>query len=138
MKVPLKHRAISAVLGEPQADFRSFEIKTFDYAHENPLLGEIAGHVINRYLKFREESNRFGTIYDFRFGTSNPNTAILQLHQTIDSRDDEESNGRIREVIFENTVEEFLHTAFKAIDYVHKVENAGFFGKVKILLTKDK
>jgi len=72
MKVPLKNRTISVMPDDPRDLLPPWEeIKVFDYAHEEPLLGEIAGHVFNRYLKFRKENSFDGHSYLFRLASTN-------------------------------------------------------------------
>lgn len=134
MKVPLKNRPISVVPGIP--DYTSQEeIKIFDYAHEEPLLGEIAGHVFNKYLKFRTQKTQFGTRYEFRFGPSNPNKVSLFLNQQVNEIADPQAIGGLREAVFENACEEFLYKAFEAMDKVHKMDNS-FFDRIKYVFKK--
>jgi hypothetical protein len=135
MKVPLKNRAMSVVLGVPSEYTRPEEIKVFEYAHEEPLLGEIAGHVFNRYLRFRKQQSPFGTEYDFRFGSTNPTKAILELRHVVDRHDATQSLGRIEEAVYENACEEFLYKAFEAIDKVHQLDN-NFFDRIKYVLQR--
>ena len=102
----------------------------FEYAHEEPLLGEIAGHVMNRYLRFNKSKSLGSTRYDFRFGSTNPNKAQLYLRQYIDLHDEQMSNGRLKEKVFEQACEELLFKAFEAIDAMHKLDN-NFFDRIK-------
>lgn len=130
MKVPLRNRPVSVVDDVSDRSTTYEEIKSFEYAHEEPLLGEIAGHVFNRYLQFHKRNTRWGDEYEFRFGSSNPTKASIYLRQIIDRMEDNLSRGRIREVVYEKACEELLYKAFEAIDAIHKLD-ASFFDRIK-------
>lgn len=136
MKIPLKNKPLSVVDGLPSLDAYPQEIRTFDYAHDEPLFGENRGHVFNRYLKFRKEKSALGTVeYEFRFGSTNPTKASLYLRQYIDPIDLLHSRGRVEEHVYEQACEELLYKAFEAIDKVHKLDS-NFFDRIKFVFKK--
>jgi len=134
MKVPLRNRPISSVVdGLPDDTTPFHEIKIFDYAHDEPLLGEIAGHVFNRHLRFRKEKTALGRVeYEFRLGSTNPTKAALYLRQYVEPVDLIHSHGGVEEAVYESACEELLFKALEAIDKVHKLDN-NFFDRLKFV-----
>lgn len=124
MKVPLKARDASYIevgpVGIPDYTER---IKIYDYAHEDVLLGEVAGHVFNRYLRFNKSKDWNGEHFEFRLGGSHPYKAILQLHTTLSLAESEKAPQSLRIALYEDVVEELLHKAFEAIDFKHNIEH---------------
>lgn len=127
MKIPKKQDIEIGSFCDPlNTGVPSFEV--WDYSHNNRLFGEIAGHVFNRYLKLREENQPLygGTRFTFTFQTTNPNMAGLYLSNIVTDLEKTlaHSGSKIKEVVYEDAIDNLLHKALEAVDTVYNLKKS--------------
>lgn len=110
-----------------------------DYPHDNQVLAEIAGIVLNKKLLYKEIKDPFhlATNIVVQLCSYNPhNTSLYQMF-TIDdiSKAQMKYAHRIEESQLEKAVESLLEKAMDSVDKIHKLENS-FWKRLKYLFKK--
>lgn len=136
MKIPRRQDIEVGTFCDPlQTGVPSFEV--WDYSHNNRQFGEIAGHVFNQYLNVREEKEPFvvGTRFTFSFSSS-PKKAGLYSSQVVTDLEStiRHSGSKIKEVVYEDAINQLLTKALDAVDIVHNLKKS-YKARLKFLFS---
>ena len=113
--------------------------QTIDYPHDSEILAEVAGHVLNRRLKYREvkDDMRMGVNILVQLCSRNPhNTSLYQMSYMSDLEIVQARYGtRLKQKHLMNMVEDLVEKAMEAVEIRHKLENS-FWKRLKYLFKK--
>ena len=113
--------------------------RVVEYPHDNEILAEIAGIVLNKRLKYREIKNPFRLSTDIIVQLCSYNPHQTSLYQMISVNDKELQQVKyaykLKENQLENAVESLLDKAMENVNTIHNLEHS-FLKRLKYLFTK--
>jgi hypothetical protein len=113
--------------------------RTVEYPHDSHELAEIAGHVLNRRLGYREQKDyrMQGTNVVIQLNCSNPhNTSLYQTFYISDLEKIMSQAPDIKYRQIEKAVESLLSKAMDNVHTVYMLEKS-FWARLKYLFTKN-
>ena len=119
-----------------ELNYFSDQPRIVDYPHDNQVLAEIAGIVLNKKLKYTEikDPRNLATNIVVQLCSYNPHDTSLYQMFTIDdiSKAQMRIAHKIEESQLERAVESLLSKAMESVDKVHILENS-FWKRLKYL-----
>ena len=115
--------------------------RVVDYPHDNEVLAEIAGIVLNKRLKYKEIKNIYYLSTDIIVQLCSYNPHQTSLYQMFNVSDLELAQvkyaHKLKESVLEKAVESLLDKAMDSVDKIHNLENS-FWKRLKYLFNSMK